>query len=656
MFHPRQRPTSLRWLGVLGLLLVALAPVVARDLVTGDWRLATALPEGGPWGTRYWMDDSLRIVGPDTLPVTVEFAWREAKRGGVWLTEWNAVTDMLPGKSSALRYSTAALQRMRDGNYQLALRLVRQGVPLATFDKVTILRRDTSPPSLELEVLGLRSPATWNGMARGTANDPLSGVAKVEVGVHAAGTERWLEGNQWVDHAVWNRATGTTQWSLQTDPTLFGDAENYDICARAVDSAGNADPSLHCVTLLWDRTPPKGWFRIETDSLREGRHVLRLEVKVRDAMTMRFANHPLDTADRTPWQPYASQIRMSASGPADSITLWGQFRDQAGNTLGARPLFASYSRHSAPAKRSSRMRDEVPETALRLQGPLFSYCGDGTTAGVTPQVGKDSTLFAFCIRVWNLNNLPPSETWVEVDTSGDGTFTEDERFPLSEGPRRVQPMSGPEYAISMQLPYQPRTDGMLSHRFVVRHSEGDAVTPTYSGPRVAPRLGIRLDRNRWTLDGMVWGARKTMQPGEALTATSVGQAKQDLSLRIVQQDCWPAGEIGGVSRGGWAAAFTPDGNGTNRYVLSALLSEVGQGVDPYDFNAPTADDIVRITPALAGNGVYNLIGGNLGRGMLPRDQVSIWLQLALPRYLVGLHAMQTHEIVVEVTATPSTKW
>jgi hypothetical protein len=128
---------------------------------------------------------------------------------------------------------------------------------------------DTTKPVASITFpasLGKYNAAAWSaGCASagvcGSASDPnlaASGVNKVQVSIQRFSDNRYWDGSSatWVSLLTWNDASGTTNWSYAFSPSNLNDNVQYNVQARATDSAGNTQTALASRTFTYDTAPP----------------------------------------------------------------------------------------------------------------------------------------------------------------------------------------------------------------------------------------------------------------------------------------------------------------------------------------------------------------------------------------------------------------
>ncbi len=162
----------------------------------------------------------------------------------------------------------------------------------------------------------------------GTAADPGSGVAKVEVSLQRASTGLYLSGTTFGSAGqTWLNATGTTSWTHAVAATTFPADDTYNLSVRVTDVAGNTRTSTS--NLRIDRTKPTAAGLTTTNAT--GGTVGRLEAG--DTFTLTFSE---------PMAPGSIIAGWSGSGSRDVVV-----RASNGSLLGTDKLTVYNSANSS---------------------------------------------------------------------------------------------------------------------------------------------------------------------------------------------------------------------------------------------------------------------------------------------------------------------
>lgn len=275
----------------------------------------------------------------------VEMAFRNS--GGAW-SAWEPVAAQRPWQLVGGDGAKQVSGRFRDAVGNL-------------FEASDSILFDSTPPTSTVSAGTLYGPSTWPGRVTGTAADGLSGVARVEVRVQRASDGFSWDGGDWQAGEIWLAAVGTVSWEVPLAAASLQDGLAYTVSARAVDVAGNAQPTPSVAFFTFDAGLPTSSFTtpvlvgLETWPGHLGgtasdaiAGVAGVEVKL-----LRVLQSEVSFWDGAAWQPGLEAPWLPAQGTASWVLPLPleQLSDGASYTATCRATDAVGNRQSPPATR-----------------------------------------------------------------------------------------------------------------------------------------------------------------------------------------------------------------------------------------------------------------------------------------------------------------
>jgi len=188
-------------------------------------------------------------------------AWGGA--GDSWLTA-NGTSDWtyflgVANLNDGVNYTVQSRALDNAGNVQTALGSDTFRYDVTLPDSTVSITRDHYNAANWLEASSIS----------GTAQDPgtvVSGLAKVEVRIRRDSDWSYWTGSAWGGAGdSWLTASGTSDWTYALAATNLTDGVNYTVESRALDNAGNVQPSPATDTFRYDVTVPESAVSITRD-------------------------------------------------------------------------------------------------------------------------------------------------------------------------------------------------------------------------------------------------------------------------------------------------------------------------------------------------------------------------------------------------------
>ncbi|MBN2543917.1 hypothetical protein JXI42_13750 [bacterium] len=268
--------------------------------------------------------------------------------------------------------------------------------------------------------------------------------------------------------------------------------------------------------------------------------------------------------------------------------------------------------------------------------------------GLEPETGSQPTEFIFKVKYKSSNNTAPAWVIVNLDTSRDGFFSENEQFSMKRAKGRNN-RKGVIYSFAITLSYHPSKLSYLSYYFTASDGKNQYSTPLGYGPVLKQDLSMKIQPNSWF-------AGKDLKPAsinitdfdQRIIITNTGNGFQKYALSISSEDKWVVD--------GWVAASNIDSIDENKYLLSAVFTDKYHNeLEERDFNEFYDEDVLTLAPKIAEGPVFSLGLDSKGQNVAPEQEIALWFKLVMPTSTIGEHALDLHTIRVKVICLPQMK-
>ncbi|MCX5713238.1 MAG: S8 family serine peptidase [Candidatus Omnitrophica bacterium] len=261
--------------------------------------------------------------------------------------------------------------------------------------------------------------------------------------------------------------------------------------------------------------------------------------------------------------------------------------------------------------------------------PVLGWTGEAgyVSDGLEPEAGNSLTPLTFKIKYTDTNGDAPAVHDLYIDRNGDGDYADAGEI-ISMTAAGSDYKSGVIYTCAANIPYSA---GSSNCSYYFNFSDGvDYATGNITSgistrtainkPDIFQSLSLAIDRSNWQLPGIPAGSRYATDNSNKIKVTNDGDGPETYSLRI-------AGE-----GSGWSAATSKDGADVNKFVLSAIFSDVSTtSVDTSYFNETGNDDVISTAVNKASQTMFGsprLPAG--GFSALPGNDRNLWLEFKAP--------------------------
>lgn len=261
--------------------------------------------------------------------------------------------------------------------------------------------------------------------------------------------------------------------------------------------------------------------------------------------------------------------------------------------------------------------------------PVLSWTGETgyVSDGLEPEAGNSLTPLTFKIKYTDADGDAPVVHDIYIDRNGDGDYA-DAGEVVSMTATGSDYKSGVIYTYVTNIPY---SSGSSNCSYYFKFSDGvdyatgnitSAISPqtAINKPDIFQSLSLTIDHTNWQLSVIQAGSKYVTDNSSKVKVTNDGDGPESYSLRIANEGS------------GWSAAISKDGTDVNKFVLSAVFSDVSTtSVDSSYFNETGNEDVISTTVNKANQTVFGSLRLPAGGfSVLPGSDRDLWLEFKAP--------------------------
>ena len=288
----------------------------------------------------------------------------------------------------------------------------------------------------------------------------------------------------------------------------------------------------------------------------------------------------------------------------------------------------------------------TPGTAdIVNEPPDLRFCD--TLPIFAPDTGTRDTSFIFRIVYSDRDGDPPDSAVLLLDVDDDGNWDTEEIFPLW-----VE--DGDDYSrgVIMRCDVSNLAPTLNGEDFSFRAGDGYVITafpiPALCGPIVLPTVGIEISPDFWQTDTL-YQRQDKIALSHPLAVRNTGDLPAEIRLKIAQEDTFEYDCCASPCEGGWRATCDTSELFCNKYMLSAIFTELSAIPDSLWFNQLGNDDCLRSNRFLLARGdTLGYDGFSPAENLPPNSTANLWFMINLPEFSIGRHSEEDHIIKVEL--------